>query len=331
MPNKKLTCEFCHVQSRKDLVAGHIRSKCMKGVASLLLKEWLNGERITPLKQYLDGRPTQDMPIHSEMYEGHLYWFGVEPKMFDEEESWKGYIQNEHNKAAHEAFITECLSLITLRDFVQAERDIHVKSSEYTELLRHHRAYCKEVEDEKKEHLLEMDMKNRIIERLTHELQDMKDTIESPQTIHTLQTQLAQKDSEMRHLRSDVSKLKAQLEKMDGEQEKRINDLYEANRIRRVDSDAIYETLEKKYEALKKENERLQLSVKKEAQKIVDKMEKERKKDKEKAREAKAKLKEEILLAKMRARRKSPKKKKDISSSSESSSDSDSSDSDADA
>jgi len=322
-----MTCEFCHTASRKDYLAQHVRSKCAKGVAQLLLKEWVNGDRVTPLKQYLEARPIQNIPIHSDMYEDATYWFGVEPRLFDTEDgSWKFYTDNEDNRKAHEAFLRECIGLISLLDLIDCERELHIKSPEYTELHRKYMTLRRETEEELKEVTAEREARDRRIHTLMEELRDAKNSMDSPETMDELRMKLTHLETQKVSLSQQLENANYSLRTIESDHSKQVTEIYEAHRVRRTENEELYERLFSQYQALKKENERLQVSVKKEAQKMMDKQEKERHKDKEKARKAKEKLKEEIALAKMKARRGTPKKKKKhVSSSSESSSDSDSS------
>ena len=330
MPNKKLVCEFCNIASRKDLIAGHIGSKCIAGVAKMLLKEWKDGEKITPIKQFMEARPTQNIPIFSQLYEGSVYWFGVEPKMFDEEDSWATYIKSEENLMAHNLFLKECLRHITLMDFLECERDFQVKTPEVMELNRKQQDIIKVRLEEEKQHIMELDGKNRIIQRLTSELEDIKDSMDAPDTIHSLQVKLSQLESSHRMISSQLRTTHNRLSTIEDEHQKSIEEIYESNRIRRQTDEDMYEKLNLHYKTLKANHEKLQLNLKKEAQKIADKQDKQREKEKEKARQAKEKLREEILLAKMKARRTSPKHKKHYSSSSSSSSSESNSDSEDD-
>ena len=322
MPNKKVICEFCHFISRKDLVAQHIKSKCSSGVGKMLLKEWKETASVTPIKQFIEARAIQNIPIPSYMYEGSFYWFGVEPRMFDEEDSWASYIKCQDNLDAHKAFLEECLRSISLMDFIECEREAQVKSPEVVELRKKYNALVKEHLEDEKEHIADMDVKNRIIQRLTSELEDVRDSMDSPHTIHSLQTKITQLETTIRSQSFQIKTMTDRLQSIDDDHQMAIDQLYESNRIKRVDNEEMYEMLNEQYKALKKANEKLQINLKKEAQKIADKQQKEREKDKEKARKAKEKLKEEILLAKMKARRTSPKQKKKVVSSSESESDS---------
>lgn len=297
----------------------------------MLLKEWKEGEKVTPIKQFMEARPTQNIPIASQLYEGSVYWFGVEPKMFDEEDSWATYIKSEDNMMAHRLFLAECFRHITLHEFLECERDFQIKAPEVVELNRKHQDLIKERLEEEKEHIMELDGRNRIIQRLTAELEDVKDSLNSPDTIHSLQMKLSQLETTNRMLSSQLKNAQGRLSVIDDDHQKTIEQLYETNRIRRQSDEELYEKLNANYTALKASHEKLLLNLKKEAQKIADKQDRQREKDKEKARQAKEKLKEEILLAKMKARRTSPKQKKkhyssSSSSSSESSSESDSAD-----
>lgn len=322
-----MECEFCHTPSRKDYLAQHIRTKCANGVAKLLLKEWAEGMAVTPLKQYLDARPIQNIPIHSQLYDDVFYWFGVEPRVFDDEdEGWSKYTDNEENRKAHEAFLRECLSHLSVLDLIDVQRAVHIKSAEHTDLQRKYMALKKEVEEDKKETREELEARDLHIQRLTRELDDMRETMESSETIGELRQRLHQAEVMKASYGHRLEEVTSTLARIESEHDRQINDIYEAHRTRRQESEELYNKLFQQHQALKKENERLQLSIKKEAQKMLDKQEKERQKEKEKARKAKEKLKEEIALAKMKARRSTPKKKKKhVSSSSESSSDSDSS------
>lgn len=329
MPSKKIVCEFCQAPSTKQLVAGHIKSKHAHDVGKMLLQEWKDGENITPIKQYMDARPIRNMPVSSKLYDGAVYWFGVDARFFDEEDTYSIYIKSQENMDSHRSFIEECLRSISLMDFIECDRQYQLKCQVTMDLKREvHELQRKVVEDEK-QFASEVDRRDMLIQKLRNEVEDLRQSSDNPDTIQGLQRGIKEHQTTLALQANQITRLKYELDTIEDKHEQSLAHLYDAHRVNRQEDEEMYRVLNQRYQALKVSHEKLQLNVKKEAQKIVDKQEKQREKDKEKARQAKEKLKEEILLAKLKARRTSPKQKKRYSSS-ESSSSSSSSESDDD-
>jgi len=327
MPSKKIVCEFCQTPSTKQAIAGHIKTKHAKEVGNMLFQEWKEGENITPIKQYMEARPIRNIPIASRLYDGAVYWFGPDPRFFDEDESYAVYIKSQDNLDGHRAFLEECLGHISLMDFIDCEREYQVKSQEAMEMKRQFHELQKKVLQDEKEFIQEVDRKDITIQRLRDELDDIKQSSDNPQTIHELQNELKEVRLAFSLQTKQLNRLKSELDGIEQKHERIIEQMYNDSHTKRKEQDDLLDTLNQKYQILKTANEKLQTNLKKEAQKIVDAQAKEKKKEKEKARKAREAAEEAVYLAKMKARRTSPKHKKRYSSSS---SDSSSSDSDSD-
>jgi len=301
MPSKKIVCEFCQTPSNKQRVAGHIKSKHAKEVGKMLFQEWRQGENITPIKQYLEARPTQNIPIASRLYEGAVYWFGPDPMFFDEDESYALYIKSQDNLDGHRAFLEECLGQISLMDFIECERQYQLKSPERLEDMKRIRqleSELKHLHDSFSEYQIHSEKQLRIY----------VDTFEAEEkgTLKDLQSELCLARSHCRTMERSLESLRRQYDSLEKEHYMTQQSHAESRLKNESDMEKYY--LKREEGILRKlEQEKMKtVSVKKET-----KSEEQKKQEKKRAKKA---LKKAKALAKLA----------ELSDSSDSDSDSDS-------
>lgn len=135
MPSKDIRCEFCEHSFRKNDLAPHVKAKHKPELAKFILQEYIDEPQANCLKRYAAGINPKCNPIYSRLYTSPAcYFFGANPKFFDENDEYGGYIKSDENMKIHNAFLSELITLITLSDFLKAERDIQVKSNDYVNL-----------------------------------------------------------------------------------------------------------------------------------------------------------------------------------------------------
>jgi len=117
MAPKLITCEFCHVDSRKDAIAGHVKSKHMIEMGKRFLKEAIdkNGGYCDLARYFQHKNAT---PLYSSIDEEACYIFGVQPKYFEEKDSFGPYLASQDNVDAHNKFVEDCIATLNATDIL---------------------------------------------------------------------------------------------------------------------------------------------------------------------------------------------------------------------
>ena len=136
MPAKEYACEFCKDVMRRDTVGQHVKSKHMADIADRLLKEYGEYEGKTDnhstLQKIIKSFDAKNIPIHSDLEENAVYWFGLKPNIFmdDEEKSVIKYKSSPANMEAHAEFLEQITDIISLKQLMKAHITLVDRSPE---------------------------------------------------------------------------------------------------------------------------------------------------------------------------------------------------------
>ena len=136
MPAKDYACEFCKDVMRRDTVGQHVKSKHMADIADRLLKEYGEYEGKTDnhstLQKIIKSFDAKNIPIHSDLEENAVYWFGLKPNIFmdDEEKSVIKYKSSPANMEAHAEFLEQITDIISLKQLMKAHITLVDRSPE---------------------------------------------------------------------------------------------------------------------------------------------------------------------------------------------------------
>ena len=137
MPAKNITCEFCHQSFRKDLHAVHVRAKHKEDIGKKMFKEATEKKGgYTHLNRFAQNKNAT--PIYSDLDEDACYIFGVQPKYFEEKDSFKSYTDSQDNVEAHNKFIEECINTLKPTDIFTIIEQLEIKSPEVVDMKRLH-------------------------------------------------------------------------------------------------------------------------------------------------------------------------------------------------
>lgn len=333
MPSPDIVCEFCQAKFRKDAYPVHVRAKHEKEITQLLLEDFKDNN-VTTIAAYALSLSVKSMPIHSKLYQDAEYWFGIKPLFYiretadpphdpnrpdtqlkpsKEDQELSAYLKREENTKAHREFVEGILKGISLLDFIAFQKNVVVRSPD-VQLMR------RELTALKEEHKQQVEYSTKEIERLKHEVEMWRETVDEEVFIGDLKRSLASARANELWLEEEAKNLReelGQLEEKHGSQWTSLN----TARLREISAleerDAVNR---REIDRLKVGLEKAQAAVKKEAQKLFDREV-----------EAKRKAKEKKALAKLKAQKAARKAKKLAETSdSDSNSDSDSADSDSD-
>lgn len=276
MPPKNITCEFCHQSFRKDLHAVHIRSKHKTDMGKKILKEAIdkNGG-YCDLNRYLQHKNAT--PIYNNLDEEACYIFGVQPKYFEEKDSFGSYLSSQDNVDAHNNFIEECIASINITDLLPILDLFQLNSPEVSEMKKTHYNTVNELT--KKIEKLEKD--NELLERENKSLAVCCDV--DVNDYEKMKSDNRYYERAMKDANTTIAKLNIKIER----QETQLTDSIENNGREKLNLQSELEVLTEKYMVLKgKKSEKKQ--KKKENDK--EKKEREKKKEKKKLKELKKKL-----------------------------------------
>jgi len=230
-----------------------------------------------------------------------MYYFGITPRFFKDEEKTKEYTSNKINMEEHNKFIEELLKTFSFYDYIQYEKSIIIKTPEVINTkLENYR--LKEKIEELNERLV---LLKKDYVRLQEELIQVKEQIslEPHETIDKI------KNANIYYRNQNINLL-AQFNDFKREIEERDERTLEFDRIKNIDNLRDLENAHNQISELKNEintykekNEKLQIRIKTEAHNIVNKEKEkdEKEKDKERKKEEKRikKEKEQKLIAKL--------------------------------
>lgn len=313
MPAVNINCEFCNANMRRDAIGTHVVAKHQDDIIQLLLENYkdddfsISGKTINKIMNFPTGNSN---PLYSKMYADATYYFGLKPMFFLDDENINtvhAYVKSTANMDAHNKFMYELTSKITLKNIIDYNIQIQVKSPEFSKMKKEYtEAIKKSLQLEE-----ELSSQKHYTTTLKETIHQLKNNIglEAGESVDDIKKDLAHWKRSHTDQESIITSYKAKLDAKDEEAnttyyELRFNHSKEIDRLWEVE-----DTVKKENTKLKEENARIKMKIKEEAQKILDK-------EKAKKKAEKKKLKKAI------------KKAKALEQAEDSDSDSDSSDSD---
>jgi len=305
-----LVCEFCHTEMRKNTLAAHVKAKHVKEVAHLTLEQWKESATCNMIELMSQFTATKRVWIHSKMYEGCFYLFGIKPTFFTEEDDHSAYIACEANMVAHGQFLEEVAEAITLRDLNAIGKPLAYTCPDMVGLQKQIQQLTAQLETER----------TRYDEHRAHlekEASDLRELLAFSKDEHVTPYRVLQDQCAMLRLQAWESRQRCAQMVMDYEEleEKLKEEFADKTHSQSNELLGLYEAIEKE----RKTSEQLQSKFKRA---VADGVEKERQKEKE--------AKEKKKAAKEKEKRRAKKAAKLAKKLAESDSDSDSSDSDSD-
>jgi len=299
-----IVCEFCHTEVRKNLLAPHVKAKHTREVALLMLEQWKESTTCNMIQLMSNFSLSKRIWIHSKMYEGCFYLFGVKPTFFMDDDDHSSYIACEANMVAHGQFLEEISQAITLHDLMQIGKPLVFTCPDMVGLQKEVIQLTEQVETKKAEY----DDHLSLLKKETADLRELLilSTDKSVTPYRVLQTQCATLRAQAVEARQKCSVWMEECEDL----EKTLRDEYlEKAKAQTNELSGLYEALGRAREM----NESLQSKFKRA---VSDGVEKERQKEKAE--------KEKKKAAKEKEKRKAKKAAKIAKAVAESDSDSDS-------
>jgi DNA repair exonuclease SbcCD ATPase subunit len=304
MPSPNIICEFCQSPHRKDVYAIHVKAKHAKELAAILLDEWRTCSTGT-LKGMQRGLKEVN-PIWSKRDPCECWIFGVKPSYFREEDPWGAYSRVSDNIEEHGKFLLEICGHIPFLDYLKTEKEWVPKPTEISRLNKE----LERVNEESKE---KEDKLNSTIEYLTDRIHRMEN--QDMELVEETNAKYKASQEYLQSAKNEIKRLKEQYET-------KLSDTKEEGEANWINALAKSREVEQKYDLLYDDYIKVKATIKKEAQKMMDrdieKKKAEKEKEKKKAKEAAKKAKQEAKKAEKL------KKKAAKDSDSDSSSDSDS-------
>ena len=299
-----IVCEFCQTDMRKNLLAPHVKAKHAREVAQLMLEQWKESATCNMIQLMTHFTPSKRIWIHSKMYPGCFYLFGIKPMFFTDEEDHSSYVACEANMVAHGQFLEEISQAITLYDLMQIGKPLVFTCPEMIGLQKEVRDLTNEMKTKRAEY-------DDHLSLLKKEAADLRELLtlsmdESVTPYRVLQEQCATLRAQAVEARQKCS---IWMEECEDLEEKLREEYLEKTKAQSNELLGLYEAIGKAREM----NESLQSKfkravadgVEKERQKeIAEKEKKKADKEKEKvkkalkAKEAKKKLKKAQAIAK---------------------------------
>ena len=118
MPSPYINCEFCEQATRKDRYGSHVATKHIEQLAQQLLED-SDKDILNPIQSIVKNRLPWNYPIYSRRVEGAVWYFGVKPRYFEADDSYRAYIKDENNMTAHRRFIESIITNINLLEFLK--------------------------------------------------------------------------------------------------------------------------------------------------------------------------------------------------------------------
>jgi len=121
---------------RRDTIGQHVKSKHTIDIAERLLKEYEEYEGKTDnhstLYKIIKSIDAKNIPIHSDIEENAVYWFGLKPNFFldEEEKAVIKYKSSPANMEAHAEFLEEITSVISVKQMIKAHISLVDRSPE---------------------------------------------------------------------------------------------------------------------------------------------------------------------------------------------------------
>jgi len=316
MPSKDLACEFCSKTCRKNELAIHVKAKHKEELSKFILQEYIDEPNSNSLKRYASAINPKNNPIWSKLYDGCCYYFGANPSFFDEDDSYSSYIKSDENMKIHNTFLTELISLIPLTEFFKAERDIVIKSPEYSALQLTKWSQDKQIQELKEE----LDSLRKTKEYQQQVINDFKEATECSDNIDIMKRDISSLNCSVNYYRKEAEYYQQKLKEVTDSMDAKIDETIEnsLSKIRNSENQldeqlSINNKLKIELENLTTKRESyVNTRLEKEIKKVKDKLEKSKEKELDE-------LQDEIdeLKKKLRKTKRSSKSKADSDSDSD--------------
>ena len=270
---------------RRDTIGQHVKSKHMTDIAERLLKEYEDWEgkpdNHSTLQKILKSMDAKNIPIYSDIEENSVYWFGLRPNLFldDEEKAVIKYKSSPANMEAHAEFLEEITSIITMKQLLKSHISLVDRSPEtirlkaqVAEQQKLFQAQCKTI------------LENvSLIERQRQIIKDFQEET-GVDDIETLKNSLSYANKRVGWAEDEIKALKDQLNK---HQSIADNEVSEIN-SKKLTIESQLLTVMNELGSLRTDFKK---NVEKEVEKEVKKIKAQEKKDKARLKKEKAKLK----------------------------------------
>jgi hypothetical protein len=270
---------------RRDTIGQHVKSKHTLDIAERLLKEYEEYEgkmdNHSTLHKIIKSIDVKNIPIHSDLEENAVYWFGLKPNIFldDEDKAVIKYKSSSANMEAHAEFLEQITSIISLKELMKAHITLVDRSPE-TIRLKNQVAEQQKLFQAQSKTILE---NLSLLESQRKTIKDFRDET-GVTDIETLKSNLSYANKRVGWAEDEIKTLKEQLNKHQS-----IAD----NEVAEVNSKKL--TIESQLLAVMNELGSLRTDFKKNVEKEVErelkKIKAQEKKDKEKLKRERAKLK----------------------------------------
>jgi len=290
-----IVCEFCQTEMRKNLLAPHVKAKHAKEVAQLMLEQWKESATCNMIQLMTQFAPAKRTWIHSKMYPGCFYLFGIKPTFFTDDDDHSSYIECEANMSAHEQFLEEIAREITLYDLIQIGKPIVFTCPEVVSLHKTVRRLTSQVEEEKAkyhEHVSRLETEASTLREILHFSEDEYVIPYRDLEKHNafMKTKMADNQLACDTIKKEYAVLTQTLKEEFGVKANNLSD----------EMIALYDSLGKARDA----NDQLQSKFKRAVADAVEKERQKEKAEKEKKKEKKEKEKVKKALEKKKADRK---------------------------
>jgi len=266
MPSKDLPCEFCQAVFRKDALPAHIRSKHTKDVGQLLLRQYKESN-YSVLQSFAMGHHPKVLNVWSELYPDACYFFGVKPQMFFDDDSWGSYIKAEENMRQHQQFIEQCLDTISIREFLEIEKEITCRAPEVMAIKADNRRLEKEIKDANEEKA----KAERQAEYWKQITEEYKDTLDAKETFKQVERDRNSLQSQLADMEKNIEVWRKRFDEKEFEFEGRIESVVARFRSQHRELEEMNDALRKDNLDVKKKMEKVENKIKTEAGKMMEK------------------------------------------------------------
>jgi hypothetical protein len=294
MPSIEIKCEFCDKLFRKNEVARHIKSKHVTDLAKFLLDEYIENPTSNCLQRYANCINPKCNGLESKLYDEGVYYFGANPAYF-EGDGWGSYTKSDENMKLHNEFLADIIKNISLFDFLEAKRDIIVKSDEQRKLLIESSKQREEIECLKQE-VESLKSRNSYLQGVVN---DFKVATECSSTIQNMKDNIDSANKVIRMYKEDLEDLQ---KKYDAKCESIVNHNDEMTsenlaRVKQVEQQwqEAYNRVEKAEKELKEAKDKRESYANQKVEKEKIQWEKEQKKKDKKYKEQIKKLKLKMI------------------------------------
>lgn len=285
MPCPKYNCEFCDAEFRRDAIGTHVKAKHEAEIIALIMRD-CRDEGMKSTLQKVVNFATGLTPVYSKLYDGGRYYFGVKPMFFPDDEKDDiviPYLQNEMNIEAHQKYLTELCSKITLKDYIDDLIRLEIIAPNVYKLKKEFNILQKKFNESQEE----LDIAQRKAKCATENYEELKRAyqMDSGDSIASMKQQIAYLLKHRNNNEREVQNYKHRFETIEEEHEKMIAEINLKHSKEREKQWEAEDNLRKEIETLKKTIEK----QKEKEQKAIDKAITKYKADKKKKEKAKKK------------------------------------------